>query len=86
MSFDPAFREEVLKFFFARSMHELFKNPFKVGEGIEAVPTHLFDKGVDDGTAPASLFVSDKHPVFHAEFCWAYCSFGVVVIQLDLPV
>lgn len=67
-------------------MHEFFKDPLKVGEGIKAMTTHLLDEGVDDGTAPAGLFVSDKHPIFHAEFCWAYGSFGVVVIKFDLPV
>jgi hypothetical protein len=86
LGFDPTFRQEVLKFFFARIMHELFEDPFKVGEGIEAMTTHLLDEGVDDSAAPASAFVADEHPVLHSEFGRANRSFGVVVIELDLAV
>lgn len=67
-------------------MHELFKDPLEVGEGIEAMTAHLFDKGVDDRTAPTSLFPAYKHPVLHPELSRTDRSFGVVVIKLNLAV
>ena len=86
MSRDPVHGEEFFEFLFGRVVHECFKDPLEVGVGVEAVAADLFDEGVDDGTAPAGFFVSNEHPVFHAGFCGADCSFGEIVIELDLPV
>jgi hypothetical protein len=36
----------------------------QVGERIEAAPATVFDDRVDDGTALASLGISDEEPVF----------------------
>lgn len=65
---DPVHGEQSFKFLCCRIVHELFKDPFKVGEGVHAMATDLPGEGVDDGTAPAGVLVSDKHPIFHPEF------------------
>jgi hypothetical protein len=39
------------------------------------VAADLLDKGVDDGTAPASVFAADEHPVFVTELRRSYCVF-----------
>ena len=83
---DPVHWKQSFEFLFCRIVHELFKNPFKVGEGVHAVTADLFDEGVDDGTAPAGIFVSDKHPIFHPEFSGPNRAFGMVVVELDLAV
>jgi len=67
-------------------VHEFFKDPLEVGEGVELVTTDLLDEGVDDGAAPAGFFGSDEHPIFCAEFGGTDRSFSVVVIKLDLAV
>ena len=67
-------------------MHEFFKNPFKVGEGIKVVAAHLLDEGVDDGAAPAGFFTANEHPVFHAELGGTDRSFSAVVVKLDLTI
>ena len=63
-------------------MHQLLEDPFEVGEGIEAVATDLFDKGVDDGTAPSGVIASDKEPVLGSNLGWADSVFGEVVVEL----
>lgn len=83
---DPVHWKQSFEFLFCRVVHELFKDPFKVGKGVHAVAADLFDEGVDDGTAPAGIFVSDKHPIFHSEFGWPDRAFGVVVVELDQAV
>ena len=67
-------------------MHEFSKDPFEVGEGIHAVTTDLFNKGIDHGTTPTCVFVPDKHPVLCAQLCGPDGPFGVVVVELDLTV
>ena len=49
-------------------MHEFFKDPFEVGEGIEAVTAHLLNEGCRRPhlRQPAS-FLSIKHPVLYPE-------------------
>jgi hypothetical protein len=56
-------------------VHELFKHPLEVGEGIGTVAADLLDKGVDDSTALAGVFAADEHPVFVTELRRSYCVF-----------
>ena len=83
---DPVHGEEGFKFVFRRIVHEFFKDPFKIGMGIEAVAADLFDEGVDDGTSPAGFFAAYKHPIIHADLGRTNGVFGEVVVELDLPV
>ena len=55
----PCVREELFEFTFYRIVHEFFKHPLKVGEGIVPVVPNLLNEGEDDGTPPARLFVTD---------------------------
>ena len=83
---DPVHGEEGFKFVFRRIVHEFFKDPFKIGMGIEAVAADLFDEGVDDGTSPAGFFAAYKHPIIHTDLGRTNGVFGEVVVELDLPV
>ena len=64
-------------------MHEFFEDPFQVGEGVMTFSAHLFDKGVDDGTAPAGFLASNKHPILCSQLRGADGVLDVVVIQFD---
>lgn len=83
---DPVRWKQSFEFLLCRIVHEFFKDPFEVGEGVHAVSSDLLDESVDDGTAPAGVLVSDKHPIFHPEFGWPDRAFGMVVVELDLAV
>ena len=67
-------------------MHELVEDPFKVGKGIVAVVPHLFDKGVDHRTPPASLLSTNKHPILRAQLRRADGVFGEIVVPLNPPI
>jgi hypothetical protein len=60
---DPVDRQEGFELFCWRVVHQFFKHPLEVGEGVGTMAAHLFDEGVDDRTAPAGVLAADEHPV-----------------------
>ena len=67
-------------------MHQFFKHPLEVGEGIGPMAADLLDEGVEDCAAPTGVFATDEHPVLVPEFGGADRIFGEVVVELDLSV
>ena len=67
-------------------MHQFFKHPFEVGEGIGPMAADLLNEGVEDRAAPAGVFAADEHPVLVPELGGADGIFGEVVVELDLSV
>lgn len=58
LGFQPRRREEALKFFRCRIVHQLAEDPLEVGEGVHAVTPDLLDGGVDHRTAPAGFLAA----------------------------
>ncbi len=67
-------------------MHQFFKRPLEVGEGICPVAADLLDEGVEDRAAPAGVLAADEHPVLVSKFGGTDGIFGEVVVELDLSV
>jgi hypothetical protein len=65
---------------------EALEHPFEVGEGVEPMPPHLLDEGIDHGAAPAGIGPTDEHPVLHPKLGGTDGVFGEVVVELDLTV
>ena len=84
--FDPVGWKERFELPGGRVVHQFFKHPFEVGEGICPVAADLLYEGVEDRAAPAGVFAADEHPVLVPKFGGADGIFGEVVVELDLSV
>lgn len=67
-------------------VHEFVKYPLEVGIRICASAAHLFDEGVNHGTAPAGVFAADEHPVFRPKLGGAYRIFYGVIVKINVTV
>lgn len=63
---------------------QTFKDIFEIGIGIDAVCFATLQNGVDDGTAPSGILVTDEHPVFAPQGSGSDGIFDKVVIDLHL--
>lgn len=79
--FDPVGGQQGAHVVLVGHAGDLFKNPFKIRIRIVSEDAAVFHKGVDDGTAPASVLTSNEEPVLRPHFEWTYGILGSVVVE-----
>ena len=58
--FDPVGWKEFFELPGGRVVHQFFKHPFEVGEGIGPMAADLLDEGVEDCAAPTGVIAGPR--------------------------